>query len=123
VVSRALSPLVRFAAAAWVAAAAYVFVVEGVLDAQHLWAPYLGIVLWTPIWLIGALGLLLLIRGASRSAERRWSLAATVVGGIPAMVVLMDLGKMSGFRFDGLMAIPLTVLSLAALATAIRAKG
>jgi len=54
---RTLSPLpslVRATAAAWVAAATYVFIVEGVLDAPHLWAPYLGIVLWTPIWLVGA---------------------------------------------------------------------
>ena len=140
-----LSPIVRAAAAAWVVAATYVFVVEGVLDAQRLWAPYLGIVIWTPIWLLGASGLVCLLRGASLRAQRLWSVAATVIG---LFVTRTSLINLPAPDFDavtpapdiggappmvdhlatqeiavGLLAVPLTILSLAALVTVLRARG
>lgn len=117
---RALPGVMRIAAGAWVVVALYVFVVEGVLDAIHLWAPYLGIVLWTPIWLVGLGGAVLVMRGVGRRGGIIWSLAATVVAGIPAFVVLMDLDKPGGVRTDGLASIPLAILSLTALVAARR---
>jgi hypothetical protein len=140
-----LPTLVRVAAAAWVVAATYVFIVEGVLNTPYLWAPYLGIILWTPIWLIGASGLVLLLRGASQHAQRLWSIAATVIGGFIATINIMDLATpeldavkpapdIGGIlpTVDllatqeisvGLLAVPLTLLSFAALVTLLRARG
>lgn len=74
---------------AWVAVGAWTLVVHGIMDPDHLWAPYLGVVLFAPFWVVGAwaaVRLLAVARGRPEGAgARRWSVVMTVFGWIASI--------------------------------------
>ncbi|MFM2105809.1 MAG: hypothetical protein RL338_841 [Chloroflexota bacterium] len=77
---------------AWVAAGLWALVVHGVLDSDHLWAPYMGVLLFGPFWVVGgwaatrAIGL---ARGRHDPAgDRRWASATAAFGWIASIPFL-----------------------------------
>lgn len=85
--------LLAASAIAWVAVGAWTAVVHGILDPDHLWAPYMGVLLFGPFWAVGAWAAVRaarLVRGRRDPAgDRRWA-AVTAAFGWCASVPFLD---------------------------------
>lgn len=119
---RAMPRAVSAAAMAWVAAAAIVLVTHGLLDTEHLLAPYMGIVIYLPFWLVGLWAVLLLLRGAGRVGQAVFALVGAVLAGFASFIFLTSLGSTPGTNPEGFGALLLAVLSVAAFIAALRPR-
>ena len=116
------SPLMAVAAGAWLIAAIYLLVVHAVMDQEHLWAPYLAVVIYLPFWLVALWAGVLLVRGAGRTGQAAWSLVASTLAGLASYVFLTSLDSGPSINPEGYGAILLTVLSIGAFLGTLRPK-
>lgn len=122
-----MSPLTRFfltvSTISWVAVGIWTVVVHGIMDPDHLWAPYMGVLLFGPFWAVGGWAAVRAVRLArgdrDRAAAGRWATRTAIFGWIASIPFLDAVARVaSGDPFASINPEGIGLVGATALVTA-----